>query len=514
MQTPSVRLRTVLLVLVLAALAVGAASVLAPPAAAQEEPASTLIGREPVTDVAPPTDVPSAVESTPFDGLGAIELGGSLALALASMVLAAVAATTLWWQLHAWRTPEALAATRFSGRRVQRSFSLLVPARHEEAVLGETLDRLAAVHHQQVEVVAIVGHDDPGTEAVARSAADRHPGRIRVVVDDSEPKNKPKALNRALPTCRGEVVGVFDAEDEVHPELLDHVAARFEETDADVVQAGVQLMNHHSSWFAVRNVLEYYFWFRSRLHLHARQRFIPLGGNTVFFRTDRLREVGGWDEACLAEDCEVGVRLSVDGAKVAVAYDPALVTREETPDTVAALVKQRTRWCQGFLQVLRKGLWRDLPTRRQRLLARYLLAMPFLQAFAGIMIPISLTLMILASVPPVVVLIAFVPLVPTVATLTVELAALQEFGTAYERRITVRDRLRLVLGTFPYQVLLAVAALRAVWREARGDGSWEKTEHAGLHRPAPAASDAAPATHDADTPDAPVPAPAREGALA
>jgi cellulose synthase/poly-beta-1,6-N-acetylglucosamine synthase-like glycosyltransferase len=484
----SVLRRTLLLLATLALTTLVGLVALSASAGAQEDGPSTLVGREPAAETEP-SGAAEQPDPSPFEDLGLLELGGSVALALASLLLAGVATTTLWWQLHAWRTPEALAATRFSGRRVQRSFSLLVPARHEEAVLGETLDRLAAVRHEQVEVVAIVGHDDPGTEAVARAAAARHPDRIRVVVDDSVPKNKPKALNRALPTCRGEVVGVFDAEDEVHPELLDHVAARFEETDADVVQAGVQLMNHHSSWFAVRNVLEYYFWFRSRLHLHAKQRFIPLGGNTVFFRTDRIREVGGWDEGCLAEDCEVGVRLSVDGATVAVAYDPALVTREETPDTVGALVKQRTRWSQGFLQVLRKGLWRDLPSRRQRLLARYLLAMPFLQAFAGIMIPVSLALMLFASVPPLVVLIAFVPLVPTVVTLAVEVAALHEFGVAYQRRITVRDQLRLVLGTFPYQVLLAVAALRAVWREARGDGSWEKTEHAGLHRDPTAASD-------------------------
>lgn len=452
---------------------------------AQADGSSTLLGREPAAESerAGSDTGPSSIEdASPVQGLSTLELAGSLALAAVSLVLAGVATTTLWWTLHAWRTPESLRSTRFSGQRSSRSFSLIVPARHEEAVLGETLDRLAAVAHDDVEVLAVVGDDDPGTTAVAQVAADRHPGRIRVVVDDSTPKNKPKALNRALPECRGEVVGVFDAEDEVHADLLGHVAARFDETGADVVQAGVQLMNHDSSWFAVRNVLEYYFWFRSRLHLHARQRFIPLGGNTVFFLAHRLREVGGWDEGCLAEDCEVGVRLSVRGAKVAVAYDPELVTREETPDTVRALVKQRTRWSQGFLQVFRKGLWRELPSRRQRALARYLLAMPFLQAFAGVMIPVSLVLMLFAHVPPAVVLIAFVPLVPTIATLVVEVVALHEFGTTYGRRIRLRDQARLVLGTFPYQVLLAVSALRAVVREVRGDGSWEKTEHVGLHR--------------------------------
>ena len=72
-----------------------------------------------------------------------------------------------------------------------------------------------------------------------------------------------------------------------------------------------------------------------RLHFHADQRFIPLGGNTVFARTRLLRAVGGWDRNCLAEDCEIGVRLSTRGARVAVAYDPRVVTREETPKSTS-----------------------------------------------------------------------------------------------------------------------------------------------------------------------------------
>ena len=222
-----------------------------------------------------------------------------------SIGLFAIAAVTLWWMLHAWRTPEVLDATGFTAaddeaREPELSFSLIVPARHEEVVLGETLDRLAAVDHPNVEVLAVVGHDDDGTRAVAEEAARRWPDRIRVVVDRSWPKNKPKALNAALAECRGRVTGVFDAEDEVHPRLLRQVDATFRETAAHVVQGGVQLMNITSSWYALRNCLEYFFWFRSRLHLHAEHRFIPLGGNTVFVRTDVLRAVGGWDPDCLA----------------------------------------------------------------------------------------------------------------------------------------------------------------------------------------------------------------------
>lgn len=408
-------------------------------------------------------------------------------LTLISVLLFVVAATTLWWMLHAWRSPESLKATGFQRRSARRphSFSLLLPARHEQDVLGDTIDALARLDHPQYEVIVIIGHDDPETEQVARAAAARHPRIVRVVIDDNIPKNKPKALNTALPACRGEMVGVFDAEDEVHPGLLRLVEARFEETGADVVQSGVQLMNIRTTWWSLRNCLEYYFWFRSRLHFHADQRFIPLGGNTVFARTALLRSVGGWDRNCLAEDCEIGVRLSTRGARVAVAYDPKVVTREETPGSIGALVKQRTRWDQGFMQVYRKGEWRKLPTRRQRALARYTLAMPFLQAATGALVPIAIVCMFILKVPVPLTLLTFLPLAPTLVTVAVEAAALGEFGKEFGVRIRLWDHIRLVLGAFPYQLLLAAAAVRSVWRETRGQGGWEKTEHANAHRTGP-----------------------------
>ncbi len=408
--------------------------------------------------------------------------------AYATLVVAlfAVATTTLWWMLHAWRTPSTLSATSFPDvrREPQQSFSLIVPARHEEQVIADTLRRLVQLDYPAFEVLAVVGHDDPATAAAAEAVAAESPERLRVVVDDSVPKNKPKALNRALAACHGDVVGVFDAEDEVDRRILRQVDAAFSLTECDVVQGGVQLMNYRSSWYSLRNCLEYFFWFRSRLHLHARHRFIPLGGNTVFVRRDLLVAVRGWDPNCLAEDCELGVRLSALGARVTVAYEPGLVTREETPHSLGALLRQRTRWNQGFLQVLRKGVWRRLPWW-QRWLARSTLARPFLQATAGDAIPISIATMLFLKVPVWLALAAFVPALPTLGTLAFEIAGLREFGHLYGSPPRLRDYGRLVVGTIPYQVLLAGAAIRAVLREMLGARGWEKTAHLGAHRQVP-----------------------------
>jgi len=65
----------------------------------------------------------------------------SVFIAAVSLALFWMAAFTLWWQMHAWRTPEVLASTRFSSPDGDEhvSFSLLLPARHEQAVLDGVL---------------------------------------------------------------------------------------------------------------------------------------------------------------------------------------------------------------------------------------------------------------------------------------------------------------------------------------------------------------------------------------
>jgi len=399
-----------------------------------------------------------------------------------SLLVGMVALSTLVWMLNAWRTPYSLTESQLKadGRETVHSFSLIVPARHEEAVLEHTLSRLISSDHPDFEILVVVGHDDPGTREVAERMANRYPDRIKVIVDPSWPKSKPKALNAALSYCSGMITGVFDAEDDVHPALLRRVDQCFQATDSDIVQAGVQLMNFRSSWYTVHNVLEYYFWFRSRLHVHARQRFIPLGGNTVFIRTPILRAVGGWHD-CLAEDCEIGVRLSTLGARTAVFYEPELVTREECPPTLGAFIKQRTRWNQGYLQTLARGYWWRLPLR-QRVLGGYILGSPYVLALAWVMIPAAIATAVAVKAPIVLTLISFLPLLPMFSMLVAQVVGLGEFCRLYrERRPSVRDYARLVLGLLVYQFILALAAARAVIREARGARGWDKTAHLGLH---------------------------------
>lgn len=406
-----------------------------------------------------------------------------LALVMAGLLFV-LATASVYSNTFAWWSRGSGTVTGFDDPdgTEHHSFTILMPCRKEpEVVMRATLDRLLNQSHRRLDVIISTGHDDPETIAVAERLAAEHPDRVSVSVDYSVPKNKPKQMNTALAMCRGDIIGIFDAESVAAPDLVSHVDATFHRRGADVVQGAVQLINFQDSWFSLRNCLEYYIWFRSRLHQQTRAGFVPLGGNTVFMRRDLMEEIGGWDGSCLAEDCDLGVRLSSLGRRIEVGYAPHLVTREETPESVTKLVKQRTRWALGFMQVYTKGLWRLVPDARRQAFAWWTLMQFPLLAVSGMFIPLGIALALVVKFPLWVTLAAFLPLVPTLLTIALDVNVLREFGRDMQLRVRARDYISLVVMTPVYQAVLAFAALRAFWKFVTRDFAWEKTDHTGAH---------------------------------
>lgn len=412
-----------------------------------------------------------------------------LAMAL-SIMLTLQAAYTIYLVLYTWDQPEAFrraqAPERF--RAPDLSFTVLLPARHEEAVIQETIQRVVDIQYPRslVEAIVVVESGDQGTiaEAEQKIAALAAKGvtNVRLVTFTDPPINKPHGLNVAFRQSRHQVVTIFDAEDEIHPDILNVVNTVMLDDGVSVVQCGVQLMNYDSNWYSSLNVLEYFFWFKSRLHYHAKCGMIPLGGNTVFFRREVITQLGGWDEHNLTEDADVGIRISALGIPVRVVYDDRYVTKEETPPSVGQFIRQRTRWSQGFLQTLRKGEWQKLPTLEQRLLAIYTLAFPSIQALLAMYVPISLWMMFAIKLPVLAALVLWMPAYLLAAHFLISLIGLYEFTAAHGLRPTRWTPLMMLLGYIPYQWLLGYAALRATLRELRGVNNWEKTAHVGAHR--------------------------------
>jgi glycosyltransferase XagB len=411
-------------------------------------------------------------------------LFASTALVLTSLGLFLLAVSALCLATFAWWDPTRRQQTNYAPVRSDNTltFSLIMPCREEpENVMRATLDQLLGQTHPDLEVIISVGDDDHATVAIAHQLAQEYGEQVLVSVDYSPVKNKPRQLNTALKLCSGDIVGVFDAESIAAPELLRHIDTSFVVHNADVVQGAVQLVNFRDSWYSLRNCLEYFVWFSSRLHAQARMGFVPLGGNTVFIRRKLINAIGGWDPDCLAEDCDLGVRLSSKKHRMVVAYAPDLVTREETPTSVRAMVKQRTRWSLGFMQVYAKGDWRQLPTVRDKLIAWWTLTQQHAMAATGLLVPISIVLAIFAKFPLPVTLFTFLPLMAMVVMLAFECCMLFEFGREHGYKIRLLDYVRLVVGAPAYQMIMSFAALRAMVKFSSKDFRWEKTAHTGTH---------------------------------
>ena len=402
-------------------------------------------------------------------------------------VMTAQAIFNIRLRLFIWEKPEHAwlnhAPTVY--REPRLSFTILLPARHEERVYRETIENVYHLHYPKalLQIIAICRADDPGTIAEARATIDAlGDPNVQLLIFNDQPINKPHGLNLGLRIAHGDVVTIFDAEDEPHPDILNIINTAILTDDVDVVQSGVQLMNHNTKWFCFLNVLEYFFWYKSSMHFFARIGMIPLGGNTVFVRRDLLEQLGGWDERCLTEDADLGMRLSLAHARIRILYDDEYVTREETPLTIRQFVRQRTRWNQGFLQILFKKEWLQLEKLSQRLLAFYVLVLPELQAFFALLIPISLVMFFLVKFPLWLAMLTFLPLYCFVLGLLIDLAGLREFLKAHGRKWRWHEAIITILAFLPYQGILSVGALRAVYRSMRGVTNWEKTAHVGQHR--------------------------------
>lgn len=366
------------------------------------------------------------------------------------------------------------------------SFSLIVPARDEDQVIGQTIHALSKLDYPQdlYEVLVIIRADDYKTIAATDLAIKQTKlDNIRIVQIDGDAHNKSYSLNIGLKLAKHDVIGIFDAEDEPHTNILQAVNNYFNANqEIGVVQAPVHLTNINSSWFASLNAIEYYYWFRSVLPYLSTKQIVLLGGNTIFTKKAIYRQVGVYDETCLTEDADLGVRLARHKIKIGILDDPAIATKEEAPNNEAEVIKQRSRWDQGYLQVIEKSHWSYLSIT-QRFYALYTLSQPLFRHLSFLNMVATPLLASLGQIPLWIVLFSFTPAYFLIIQLGMYLLGLRELSQIHNLRLSVWRYVSTIVVFIPYQALLTLATFRAIGKILLGNYSWDKTSHNNSHRP-------------------------------
>lgn len=229
-------------------------------------------------------------------------------------------------------------------------YSVLIPLYNEAAMVPQLFAAMGALDYpaERLDIKFVVEARSTTTIAAIRARLG-DPRYSLIRVPDAAPRTKPKALDFALPLCRGEHVVVFDAEDIPAPDQLWKAALRFREApDLVCLQAHLVIDNGRQHWLAALFAGEYAGLFTVLLPALARWRLpMPLGGTSNHFRLASLRDLGGWDAFNVTEDADLGVRLARQRLRVEV-LDSA--TLEAAPTRLLPWLGQRTRWMKGWMQ--------------------------------------------------------------------------------------------------------------------------------------------------------------------
>lgn len=229
--------------------------------------------------------------------------------------------------------------------------TILAPLYRDAASLAPLSEAIDALDYpaDKKDVKLLLEEDDTDTIASAK-ALGLDTRYDLIVTPDFGPRTKPKACNYGMHLARGDLIVIYDAEDQPEPDQLRKAVHAFHGRGRELacVQARLNYYNRRENWLTRLFALEYALWFDWLLP--GLQRIgapVPLGGTSNFLRTDVLLEVGGWDPYNVTEDADLGLRLSQEGYKVEV-FDST--TFEEANCRLGNWVRQRSRWMKGYLQ--------------------------------------------------------------------------------------------------------------------------------------------------------------------
>jgi len=360
--------------------------------------------------------------------------------------------------------------------------SLLVPLYSERRIAAHLIHRLQQLDYPRplTDICLLLEEGDTTTQHAL--AAANLPRWMRVItVPPGQIQTKPRALNHGLTFARGQIIGIYDAEDAPAPDQLQKIARAFAAAPAQVacLQGVLDFYNSDQNWLSRCFTLEYAVWFRAVLPTLSKIGWVlPLGGTTLFFRRSVLEEIGGWDAHNVTEDADLGLRLARFGYQTALV---PTVTYEESNCRPWPWVRQRSRWLKGYAMTYAThmrapvGLWRSLGTWRfigvQVLflgtLLQFTLA-PLLWSFwllaLGLPHPLS-------SLLPDSAVIALAALFILSEVISIALAMVAASRTRHASLLIWAPTLHL------YFPLAALAMYKGLWEMIARPFYWDKTSH-------------------------------------
>lgn len=376
-------------------------------------------------------------------------------------------------------------------------YSVLVPVYKEPRVVGALIKSLKKLDYPEDKLDIILLLEENDKETLEAAKREKPPTSWRfLVLPDTQPKTKPKALNYGLQFARGEYLTIYDAEDAPDPDQLKKaVVALRDHPDYICFQAALNYYNERENTLTRLFTIEYSGWFDCMLPGLFRTKLpIPLGGTSNHFDIHKLREIGAWDPYNVTEDADLGVRAAVAGYKVGVIDS---TTYEESNSNINNWVRQRSRWVKGFMLTFLVHNRHPLRTIKSIGLSQWLSYNLLIGGTPATFLlnPIMWVMLVVSS---------FLPVGQMSAPAVLLYISLFNLVAGNSLAILIgmvgvipRKKYHLLGYAFLipfYWILQSVAAYKALWQLITRPHYWEKTEHGISTMAAPEEKNDVPAT--------------------
>ena len=239
--------------------------------------------------------------------------------------------------------------------------SIIVPGYNEEVVIAKTIETLDQLDYPEFEVLVV---DDGSTDATYARALEAANGRSRIRVLTKSNGGKARASNFAIEQAKYDLVFCMDADSLPQPRALREGVKHLRDPDVVAVAGSVLVLNQKNAVtrFQTLEYLTGLNFYKSAQSFFGLVTIIP--GPSGLFRKDVILRMGGYHADTFAEDCDLTLRILMDGGRVV--YEPLMEVRTEVPETLLAVIKQRYRWNRGILQATLKHItklrrWREEP---------------------------------------------------------------------------------------------------------------------------------------------------------
>ncbi|SMH58804.1 glycosyltransferase [Azospirillum agricola] len=259
--------------------------------------------------------------------------------------------------------PRAVPAAGSTGTDHKPMVSIHVAAcREQPDVLGATLTSLSRLDYPNYEVVVLVNNTEEEhlvrpVEELCKALGPKFKFHWYKKISGF----KAGALNAALRHTdpAAEIVAVLDADYTVSRDWLSKLAPAFADPSVGIVQAPQEHRDGHETALKAAMTAEYRPFFDVGMQEGLSSQAFICHGTMIMLRRSAMEQVGGWSEASICEDTELGLRILSAGYRAA--YTDERLGEGLAPDNFMQFRKQRDRWVFGSTQIVRAHWTKFLP---------------------------------------------------------------------------------------------------------------------------------------------------------